>query len=347
MLVKYLFSLYNWYIKGEVNMQEEIKQSGEPQKKKELVKLPEQSTVVKYIKEYMVVVVAAVLQAIALHVFIQPNNFSPGGFFGLATFAEYVWGWNAGIVFMLINVPLIIWAAFKFKKDFLFKTTVTIVLNSLLLLLLPAIGCPTFKVDPNTMGYAYILCAAIGGILCGIPLALLLKVDGCNGGTEIISAIIQKKYPATNISWFIFAMDSSAVVLSAFFFDASDYGGYVIIPMILSLIKMFCSSKTAETITRGMASAIKFEVVTLHGKELGLELTTELKRGVTIISAIGAYSGAQKDLLICVVRKRQMARFKRILSRYPDTFAYIVPATEVYGQGFTHNAKEGEKETVM
>lgn len=316
--------------------------------KKALVKKPEKNKTIKYIEEYSVVLIAAILQAIGVYVFVQPNNFSPGGFMGIATFIEYLTGGKigTGILFFIFNIPLIILAIFKFKKDFVIKTVVTIVLDSGILALMPLVHFPQFIVSKD-MGYAFIIAAIAGGILCGASLALLLKVDGCNGGTEIISALIQKRFPATNISWFIFALDSSVVVLSAFFVDSSIYNGYVIIPMLLSLCKMFCSSKTSETIIRGLSSAIKFEVVTLHGNELGHELTSKLGRGVTIIQAKGAYTGEGKYLLVCVIRKRQMANFKRILSRYPDTFAYMVPASEVYGQGFTRQHKEGEKDTVL
>lgn len=311
-------------------------------------KLPEKNVTLKYIKEYLVVVLSAALYTIGVYVFIQPNNFSPGGFMGLGTFIEYFTGFNAGYVFFLVNIPIILVAMRKFRKDFIIKTVFTIILDSGLLALMPIIHFPQFIVDPTEgMGYAFIIAAIAGGIMCGASLALLLKVDGCNGGTEIIGAMLQKRFPATNITWFIFMLDSSVIVLSAFFMDPSLYGGYVLIPMLLSLCKMFVSSKTSETIIRGFSAAIKFEVVTLHGQELGKELTTELNRGVTIIEARGAYTGAEKQLLICIIRKRQMARFKRILSRYPDTFAYMVPASEVYGQGFTKQVKEGEKETVL
>ncbi|MCH5163574.1 MAG: YitT family protein [Clostridiales bacterium] len=313
-------------------------------------KLPEKNVTVKYIKEYLIVLLAAVLQAIGVYVFVQPNNFSPGGFLGVGTFVEYLTGFNAGYVFFLVNIPIIIVAMFKFRKDFIFKTIVTIVLDSGLLALMPLINFPQFIVDPAQGGYAFIIAAIAGGIVCGASLALLLKVDGCNGGTEIIGTMLQKRFPATNISWFIFCLDSSVIVLSAFFMDPSIYGGgklAILTPMLLSLCKMFCASKTSETIIRGFSSAIKFEVVTLHGQELGKELTTELNRGVTIIEARGAYTGGEKQLLICIIRKRQMARFKKILSRYPDTFAYMVPASEVYGQGFTKQVKEGEKETAL
>lgn len=334
---------------NENNSQMESPESNEANKSKTLIKLPEQKLVVKYIKEYAIVLVAAILQAIGIYVFIQPNNFSPGGFMGVATFIEYFTGFNAGYSFFLFNIPIIIVAIFKFRKDFIIKTIVTIILDSGILALMPLISMPQFAVDPS-QGYAFIIAAIAGGILCGASLALLLKVDSCNGGTEIIGALLQKRFPATNISWFIFMLDSSVVILSAVFMDTSLYGNgqlVILIPMLLSLCKMFCASKTSETILKGMSSAIKFEVVTPHGEELGKELTTELMRGVTIIQAKGAYTGAEKQLLICIIRKRQMARFKRILSRYPDTFAYMVSTSEVYGRGFTKQLKEGEKGTVI
>lgn len=325
--------------------------------KEPLVKKPEQNKVKKYIKEYVVVLLSAILQALGVYVFVQPNNFSPGGFLGVGTFVEYLtkdtsFPINAGVLFFIINIPIIIIAFFKFKKDFIIKTIITIFLDSGILAIMPYLHIPQFIVNPaNGNGYAFILAAVAGGIMCGASIALLMRVDGCNGGTEIIGALLQKKFPATNISWFIFALDSSVIVLSAFFVDPTMFGGTgfapVLIPMLLSLCKMFCASKTIEIIIRGFSSAIKFEVVTPHGRELGHELTTELKRGVTIINAHGAYTYAENQLLICVIRKRQMATFKRILSRYPDTFAYMMPTSEVYGRGFTTQVKEGEKETVL
>lgn len=316
-----------------------------------LVKFPEQKKVVKYIKDYVVVFFAAILQAVGVYVFVQPNDFSPGGFLGIGTFVEYLTDGKvpAGVLFFVINIPLIIIAFFKFKKDFIIKTILTIFLDSLFLELLEVLHMQQFVVEPN-MGYAFILAAIAGGIMCGASIALLLKVDGCNGGTEIIGGLLQKKFPATNISWFIFALDSSVIVLSAFCTHTDKFGsGFasVLIPMLLSLCKMFCASKTSETILRGMSSAIKFEVVTPHGEELAAELTSKVGRGVTIINAKGAYTGTEKQILICILRKRQMATFKRVLSRYPDTFAYMVSTSEVYGKGFTKQVKEGEKDTVV
>lgn len=303
-------------------------------------------------KEYAVLLLAGCLQSLGVYVFVQPNSFSPGGFMGLATFANYIcaklelgFSLNTGIAFFIINIPLLIIAARKFRKDFLIKTAVTIVLDSLLLEVLELINFPIFEILPQD-GYAYILAAVAGGCLCGASVALLLRVDGCNGGTEIIGALLQKKFPATNISWFIFILDSSVVVLSAFFYDKTKYANWLL-PTMLSICKMSCSSKMAEIILRGFSGAIKFEIVTPHGEELGREITETLLRGVTVIQAKGAYTGQDKQVLICIIRKGQLARFKKILAKYPGTFAYMMSTSEVYGNGFSRQAAEGEKESVL
>ena len=47
------------------------------------------------------------------------------------------------------------------------------------------------------------------------------------------------------------------------------------------------------------------------------------------------YSHDDKFMLVCIIRKSQLADFNRILSHYPDTFAYITNTSEVMGNGFS------------
>ena len=47
------------------------------------------------------------------------------------------------------------------------------------------------------------------------------------------------------------------------------------------------------------------------------------------------YSHDDKFLIVCVIRKRQLTEFNKILKKYPDTFAYITSASEVVGLGFS------------
>ena len=65
--------------------------------------------------------------------------------------------------------------------------------------------------------------------------------------------------------------------------------------------------------------------------EIDAEIFTRLKHGATRLQATGAYSHANKDVIICVVNKRQIVEFKNILKEYPDTFAFVETVNETFG----------------
>lgn len=279
------------------------------------------------VKQYSFIVFAillsAVLRALSVHCFVIPNNFAPGGVTGIATMLQEFTRLNSGIFIFAINLPLLIASFFLINKRFAIISAVGIVLQSLLLLLLEKVNFYTYSEPYNT-----VLAAVAGGVLGGAGIGLILKIGGSSGGTDIIATFIYKHYSATNVSWFIFILDSVVVFVSFFVY------GYVLTPVLLSLAEMFASARANELILYGFKSALKFEIVTTRPDELSKELMARLNRGVTAIQAKGMYSGTDKTLLVCIVRRRQVSAFQKILKNYPDSFAYISTTTEVMGLGF-------------
>ena len=84
-------------------------------------------------------------------------------------------------------------------------------------------------------------------------------------------------------------------------------------------------------VLQGSKSALKFEIVTQHPKELSDELMQSLNRGVTLLPAEGGYTHQQKSLVICIVNKHQIADIQSIISKYPGSFAYITSVSETLG----------------
>lgn len=273
------------------------------------------------------ILLSSIVRAIGIHSFIIPNNFAPGGVTGLAAILEYLTGINAGLWLFVANIPLLIVAFIFVRKSFAFKTTLALLLSSAFLYLLQFMRFPTL-VGQNTGDR--ILFALAGGLLGGFGIAILLKVGGSSGGTDIIATIIQRKLSATNVAWFIFALDSTVVIASFFVYDFS------IIPVLLAFVEMFASSKVIEMILQGLKAAIKFEVVTSNPEELSQEIISKINRGVTMCEVKGMYTHENKGLLICIVRKRQVSQFRAILKNYPDSFAYISSTSEVMGMGFNN-----------
>ena len=154
----------------------------------------------------------------------------------------------------------------------------------------------------------------------------MLKLGGSRGGTDILAAIIQRRYSATNIAWFIFVLDGIVVLASVFVYPNP------IVPIMLALIEIYVESKVTEVILQGFQSALKFEIVTKDPEGLSRDIMENLARGVTMLPAKGMYTGSDSALLICVVRKRQMTQFREILKRHEGTFAYVSGANEEIGR---------------
>lgn len=272
----------------------------------------------------LVILLSSVIRALSVHIFVTPNNFAPGGVTGIAAMLQYATGVNAGIFIFGFNVPLVILAAIYINKDYAVKSAATTIIVSALLLLLEKVNFYQFDADER------ILAAIAAGVLGGAALALMLKVNGSTGGSDIVAALIQKKFSSTNVAWFIMLCDAVVVTVSLFVFGSPE-------SVLLSLTELFAAARTTEAITQGLKTALKFEIITDSPEELSGIIFERLNRGVTCIEAKGMYSGKEKYLLICVVRKNQIASFRKLLKEFGrSSFTYISRTSEVVGLGFSN-----------
>lgn len=287
------------------------------------------------IKSWVAVLLAGLLRSVAIYVFIVPNHFAPGGLTGIATMLENGTGINSGYFLFAANLPLLIIAFIFINKDFALKSTVSLALSSVLLVLweyvdkaLPNVAL-TFAGDD----YTRLLAAIAGGILGGLAMGLIMNAGGSNGGTDIIATLIQRKHSATNVAWFIFLLDATVVLASFFVYD------FQLTPVLLALIEMFASSKVGEVLISGVKAAIKVEIITHDAGRLANDIINKLGRGVTCVPAVGMYTHENTNLLICILRKQQLSVLRNILKDYPESFAYISSTSEVMGRGFSHIGK--------
>lgn len=271
-----------------------------------------------------VILLSGLIRTVCVEVFTLPYDFAPGGSTGIAAMVEYKTGFSAGWTTLIVNAPLLILAFFFISKDFAFKTGAAIGVASAGMLLFERFDLKVYENGEP------VLAACAAGCLGGLALAMMLKINGSTGGTDIVAMFIQKKFSATNVAWFIYMLDAIIVFVSAFVYEGNG-----LTPVLMSLVEMFCLSMISDVITSGLKTALKFEIITRQPEEISKELIEKLGRGVTCIDVTGMYSHDDKFLIVCVIRKRQLAEFNKILKKYPDTFAYITSASEVVGLGFS------------
>ena len=78
-------------------------------------------------------------------------------------------------------------------------------------------------------------------------------------------------------------------------------------------------------------------VITDSSVEIKNAIVGELKRGVTFIHGEGAWSGKEKDIILCVIKSRQIVELKRIIKEIDaGAFLIVSDSREVFGNGFTY-----------
>ncbi len=282
------------------------------------------------------VLLSGVVRAIAIYTFVSPNSFAPGGFNGLSVILEYITHLSSGYFLLIFNVPLFFLAFFLLGKREAIISTASMLLTSGLLIVFDQIpGFPTYGfTEEGDMAATVngLLAAIASGLLLGFSLAVMLRSCGTSGGTSVIASVVNKKWKFLSVSWMTFCFDAVVVFASFFVYHRGASFTVKLDPVLLALVSLFVTSKTSDAILHGFKIAYKFEIVTNAPEEIASEIMAKLHHGVTRMSAEGMYSHTDKSMLVCIIRKRQIAELQRIIKQYPDTFAYFSPTSEVYGK---------------
>ncbi len=280
----------------------------------------------KHLFGLFVVVLMGTLMAVNYQIFILPNAFAPAGLNGIATMIQYKFHFSIGYMSLLINLPLCIVAFLILNREYAVKTiffslafsVMMLVYNYRLIDLQPYI-----YVTEN--GTSTILGPVTASVINGFIYGTVFRMNGSTGGTDVVAAMIHRRDPRANTLWLIFSINCLVAVSSYFVY------GYRIEPVILCILYCFFTSFIGDRIIKGGKQGIRFEIITNHPNEISQEIIQKLRHSVTRMEAIGMFSGSPRTVLICVINRHQIVEMERILSGYPDVFAYMSTVRETIG----------------
>lgn len=110
---------------------------------------------------------------------------------------------------------------------------------------------------------------------------------------------------------------------------------------IYSVSALFVCEIVQEVIFKGFSAALELEITTDKAEEMREALISEIKHGVTTIRVVGGYSKQEKNLVLCVINRRQLTLARKIIHRVdPMAFAYVENVKEVIGKGFANKEED-------
>ena len=275
----------------------------------------------KNIIDVLFIFLGCMIASLGVNLFLSHAKLLSGGATGVALILEYTAGIPAGIVILIINIPLLILSYKKLDKSFTIYTTIGMLCLSASLMITKSLT------NLINMESDLLIFCIYGGVLCGIGYGLVFLRSGSTGGTDIITMLIRKKYSNFNIGSLGFSINLIIVIIGAIIFG---------IPQALyTLISLFIQSVVLDKMLKGFSSKKLLLILTRKEKEIIEYVIKDLNRGITSLFAEGEYTHDKKKMLYCIVSSHQMIKLKTIVHNIdPGAFITIVDVSEVRGKGF-------------
>lgn len=281
------------------------------------------------IRDYILIIVSSLLQAVSLRLFFIPANLASGGVSGISQLINHYTGWPIGLMVLIGNIPLFL-LGWRFLGGFKFamRTAVAIVTYSLLtdlLMKIPAFVSYSQILIDDLHGDIF-LNSLYGAIVSGVGYGLVYRARGTSGGSDILARILNNWRGISMTQSYL--MVDAAVILSA---------GYVFgwKAALYAMITLYVSGLVAETVLEGGGTVRTAMIVTARPDEITNRVMEELERGVTYLEGRGGYTGSSRPVLYCVVNRAEIATLKAIVHESdPEAFMVIGVAHEALGEGF-------------
>lgn len=274
---------------------------------------------------YLQVLAGTCIFSIAVKLLIVPLGLYNGGSVGLSqiirTLLVDYCHLNAlnhfditGIIYLIINVPLLYLAYKKIGTGFFYKTVVAVFSQTTFLTLIPSPKTP-FVTDTLTA-------CLIGGILSGYGIGLALRAGGSTGGHDIIGVYLSKNHANFKVGRISFVVNCIVYSICALLFDIHVF--------IYSVIYATFSAMIIDKLhyQNIMVSVMIFTKV----ENLQVPIMQQLKRGVTYWSGNGAYTNQNTYVLVTAVSKYEISMLKKIVHNLdPNAFTILSENTSIDG----------------
>jgi len=283
------------------------------------------------VRDYVLIIIASFLQALALRLFFIPSHLASGGVSGISQLINHFTGWPIGLMILIGNIPLFAlgWR-FLGGYHFALRTATAILCYSFLTDFL--LNTPLFA--PNGPGITLIndlegdifLNSLYGAIIGGVGYGLVYRARGSSGGSDILARILNdwRGIPMTQ-SYLI--VDTAVILGAGFVFGWKE--------ALYAMIALYVSGLVAETTLEGGGTVRTAMIVTSEPNEISKRVIEQLNRGVTVLEGTGGYTKTDRPVLYCVVTRAEVIALKDIVNEVdPRAFMVIGYAHEALGEGF-------------
>ena len=286
------------------------------------------ATLRKGLRAVLLITLAALIYALSFVWCFDPNGIAFGGITGLAQIVNRLFpAAPVGVTVIVLNIPLFILGWKLIGGKLLVSSLYAMFISSVFIDLLT----PLYDWQPMEP----LLACIFGGLLMGASLGVVFLQGATTGGTDLAARLLKLKFKWLPMGKLLMGVDVAVIVLVALFFRNLNTALY-------GLVALYISTLAMDGILYGLDNAKVAYIISDHNDEISSAIVQDLDRGVTILHGQGAYTGAEKQVLMCAFKQREIAAIKAAVKDIdPDAFLIVCNAHEVLGDGFREYKKDG------
>lgn len=285
-----------------------------------------------YVKSYGFITGACVIYALAFNFFYAPNDIAFGGITGLAQMINRLFGFPpVGVLIIVMNIPLFVLAWRLLGGKMLLGSLYAMTVSSLLLDVFGSlITFPTLK-EP-------LMACIFGGAAIGTAAGIIAREGSSMGGTDIASRLLRLKFPSLSIGQTLRLLDLVVIAGVSIVFRQLNSA-------LMGVLALFISTYCMDRVLFGAELSKVAYIISSKPQEIARVIVKEMHRGVTVLHGEGAWSGTEKQVLLCAFKSRQVVELKRRIKEIdPYAFLIVSDAYEVLGEGFLPHDPRNKKQ---
>jgi uncharacterized membrane-anchored protein YitT (DUF2179 family) len=237
--------------------------------------------------------------------FLLSSNFIDGGVTGVSMLLAKTTPLPLSILLPVVNLPFVAVGYRQMGAAFAVRSVLGISGLAATLALIPF---PDVTPDQ-------VLTAVFGGFFIGAGIGFAVRGGAVLDGTEIAALLISRRADLLKVGDVIlgFNVVLFLIAMSVLGVDAALY----------SILTYVAAARTLDFVLHGIDEFTAITVVSDQNRAIRDRITRDLGRGVTIYRGYGGMSGAEQDIIYCVVTRLEIGKVKGIV-REVDPTAFVV-----------------------
>jgi len=253
---------------------------------------------------------------IGMNSVLIPNRLFGAGVSGVALIVHYLFPpLDVGLAYFLLNLPLMLVGWFSISRRFMFYTLYGMGFFSL--------AAAVIK-TPATALQDPILAALFAGIICGAGAGIVLRSIGSAGGMDIVAIYVNQKFGFRPGS--VSLIVNGLIIMSGAYLFGLEIALY-------TFIYVFTNSRVLDVVITGFNQRMSTLIISEKSQEIANEIFKQVNRGVTFFKGRGAYTGAERDVILTITSVTELPKLKGVIFAIdPAAFVVVNNTLEVLGK---------------